>query len=33
MAGQQSKIDPTTDLTKRRPVDLCRVAADLCCMR
>jgi len=31
MAGHQS--DPTTDLTKRRTVDLCRVAAGLCCMR
>jgi hypothetical protein len=29
MAG----IDPTTDLTKRRAVDLCRVATSLCCMR
>lgn len=32
MAGQNWSADPTTDLTKRRTVDLCRVSAGLCCM-
>jgi len=33
MARQEVTSDPTTDLTKRRTVDLCRVAVGRCCMR
>ena len=32
MSAHGWSADPTTDLTKRRTVDLCRVAAGLCCM-